>query len=152
MSWTTTTPPLCSLVRVLESAITSTKHACVVIKTLRLATNYLRCLRFSLLVKSLVFGNKWSRQVFLSCLDNFNFSNFYNQPTCPCRNCFLAGRECQWVSWATKCQECARVWQGRCSFEETPEERMAHSEATYSWGHDSLTGEFSLFLSYRLFF
>ena len=70
------------------------------------------------------------------------------QPTRPCRNCFLAGRECQWVSWATKCQECARVRQGRCSFEESPEERMAHSEASYSWGRDSLTGKF--FFSFSL--
>ncbi len=51
------------------------------------------------------------------------------------------GRDCTWRDWSVKCVECARNKQGRCSFEESPEERMDNAEACHSWGLDSLTGK-----------
>jgi hypothetical protein len=39
-----------------------------------------------------------------------------------------------------------QVCQGCSSFEESPKEQMHNSEATYSWGQDSLSCEFFLFI------
>lgn len=43
------------------------------------------------------------------------------------------------MSWSQKCKECNTKRGGRCSFEESPEERMDSSEAAFSWGRDSLS-------------
>jgi hypothetical protein len=43
-----------------------------------------------------------------------------------------------------KCNTCAHAKHGRCSFEETPEERLDHAEAAFVSGQDSLTCKFSI--------
>ena len=73
-------------------------------------------------------------------LSALSFTDYFRtQSIRPCRSCFLAGRTCHWVSWNSKCDECCKNHQGRCSFQESPEERMDNSEAAHSWGRDSLS-------------
>ena len=76
---------------------------------------------------------------------------FLAQPVRPCRACFFEGRNCTWIDWASKCEECARLRKGRCSFEESPEERMDHTKAAHSWGLEALSCKFYIsFDSYVL--
>ena len=59
--------------------------------------------------------------------------------------------DCTWKGWGVKCNTCAHVKHGWCSYKESPEEHLDQSEATFLSGQDSLTCKSFIFLHFFLF-